>query len=210
MSNRKLFYESILIHLLAWWGVRILLGQASFMHSVENSPQWFAIRLARAALAIGIVLAWASWRKIAWQDFGLGNQYFWRNFAIAFGSVVVLWFIVVFIRGTPLWAPNPIGYEMRTLAVATAIVDVLAQQLPTFGLLQGFGMKHWNPVAAFGLAWGSFSLAHLIGNSLPTILLAAVVGLLFGALLQRTKNLGAGLGIHFAFYFMLAILGWGA
>ncbi len=209
MSNRKLFYESILIHLLAWWGV-IILGQASFMHSVENSPQWFVIRLARAALAVGIVLAWARWRKIAWQDIGLGNQHFWRNGAIAFGSVVVLWLTVVLIRGTPLWAPNPIGYEMRILAVVTALVNVLAQQLPTFGLLQGFGMKHWNPIAAFALAWCSFSLAHLIGNSLPTILLATVVGLIFGALLQRTKNLGAGLGIHFAFYFMLAILGWGA
>jgi len=156
------------------------------------------------------VLAWARWRKIDWQDIGLGKQNFWRNCAIAFGSVVVLWLTVVLIRGTSLWAPNPIGYGMRTLAVVTALVNVLAQQLPTFGLLQGFGMKYWNPIAAFVLAWCSFSLGHLIGNSLPTILLAAVVGLLFGALLQRTKNLGAGLGIHSAFYFMLAILGWGA
>ncbi len=177
---------------------------------VENTPQWFAIRLARAALTVGIVLAWARWRKIVWQDIGLGNQHFWRNFAISFGSVVMLWLTVVIIRGTPLWAPNPIGYDVRILALVTAFVDVLSQQLPTFGLLQGLGMKYWNPIAAFGLAWCIFSLAHLIGSSLPTVLLASVVGFVFGILLQRTKNLGAGLGIHFSFYFMLAVLGWGA
>ena len=168
MSNRRLFFETILVHLLAWWGIRILSGQMPLMHSFDaNTSAWFAIRLARAILTVAVVLAWARWRKIVLQDVGIGDQSFWRNFAIMFGVVAVLWLIVVMFSGNPLEAPNPIGYGARTLAAITAFVDVLAQQLPTFGLLQGLGMKHERTAIAFGLAWCSYTFAHLIGSSLP-------------------------------------------
>ena len=126
-----------------------------------------------------------------------------------FGVVAVLWLIVVMLSGHSLEVPNPISSGARTLAAITAFVDVLAQQLPTFGLLPGLGMKHERTAIAFGLDWYSYTFAHLIGSSLPLVGVA-LIGLLFGALLLWTKNLGAGLGIHGSFYFMRAIFGWGA
>lgn len=176
----------------------------------ENTPPWYAIRLARAVLAVAVVLLWAGWRKIEWQDIGLGMQHFLRNFAIGFASVVALWLAVVAVRGTPLFVPDPISYEVRALAVVTALVDVLAQQLPTFGLIQGFAFRGSNPLLGFVVAWSSFVLAHLIGSPVSVVYLAAAIGLLFGGLMWRTRTLAAGLGLHFAFYFMLAIVGLGA
>ena len=211
MSNRRLFSEIVSIHLVAWWGVRILSSQTALMHTaVENTPEWYAVRLVRAIITIAVVLAWARWRKVMWQEIGLGKQGFWRNFVIAFGLIATLWVAIVIVRGTPLLAPQPIAYSARFWAVITGLIDILAQQLPTFGLLQSLGARQLPRPAAFVLALLSFGLAHMIIASLPMVMVALVIGFFFGLSLWRTGNLGLGLGVHFGFYFMMAIMGWGA
>ncbi len=210
MSNRRVFYEMVSVHLVAWWGVRILSSQTVLMHTaVENTPEWYAVRLVRAIITIAVVLVWARWRKVTWQEIGLGKQGSWRNFVAAVGLIAAIWVAIVMVRGTPLLAPRPIAYPMRFWAVITGLADVLAQQLPTFGLLQGLGARRLPRPAAFVLAWLSFGLAHFIIASPPMVIVAFVLGFFFGLGLWRTGNLGLGLGIHFGFYFMRAILGWG-
>jgi hypothetical protein len=208
MSNLTLLREAVLINLLAWWGVRVLTTQMSFMHTfVEESPEWFGVRLLRAGVVIAIILAWARWRQVPWHNIKVVGPNFWRNFAVAFGFVVALWIGIVTVRGTDLWAPDPIPYGSRVIALIATLVDVFAQQLATFGLLQGLGAPILGKPPAFALAWLSFALAHFIMGALP---LALVGGTLFGLLLWRTENLGTGLGLHYSIYFMLSVLGWGA
>ncbi len=211
MSKRRLLVEMVVVNLIAWWGIRILSSQTALLHStVENTPEWYLVRVIRAIITIAVVLGWARWRKVTWPDIGLGKQNFWRNFVIAVGVIAALWVAVVMVRGTSLLAPQPLAYPIRFLAIVTVFVDVVAQQLPTFGLLQNLGSRLLPLPAAFVLAWLSFGLAHFIIASPAMVILALVIGIFFGLALWRTGNLGLGLGAHFGVYFMLAILGWGA
>jgi hypothetical protein len=71
----SLFREAIIVHLLSWWGVRVLPSQAAFVHIyAANSAGWWTVRLIRAVLGIGMVLAWARWRRVKLANIGFGHQ----------------------------------------------------------------------------------------------------------------------------------------
>ena len=204
-----------MVHGIAWWGMQVfsvwLPYHLLFTHWDMNSPERWGVRLLRALLAVVIVLGWASYRKIAWHALGLGGQKFWRNLSFGVTGVAAFWFSIVTLRGTELWAPHPMGYGLRIMGMVVSAVSVVAQQVSTFGLLERLGARHFSAGKAFLLGWLSFGIAHLLlGNFLSGLVIGLTVGLLFGLLLWWTENLGAGLGIHFGFYLMLSVLGWGA
>jgi membrane protease YdiL (CAAX protease family) len=96
------------------------------------------------------------------------------------------------------------------MGAVTGPVDVLAQQLPTFGLIQGLLASRIGRTTAFLLAWSSFAVAHAIFASPQIAIIAVILGGVFGLLLNRTGNLGAGLGLHSTFYLMRSVLGYSA
>ena len=195
------------LHVVAWWGVRILTSQLPLLHYwAAGSAGWWLARLVRAGLAAGIVLAWAAVRGVALPRLGLGGRGFWRNGAVAFLITSTLWLVVAVLRGKGIRGPYPAAFPLRELAVLTTLVDVVSQQLPTFGLLQGaLGSSAW----VVGVTWLSFTAAHLVGASPATVLVAGIVGCVFALLRRHTGNLGAGLGVHVAYYSLLILLGWG-
>ena len=155
-----LFFEAAIMHLLAWWGIRILTTRLPLVEANASNPSLWAVRLLRAGVTVAIVLAWARWRNIPWPRIGLGGQSFIRNFIAAAGVVITLGFAIAAIQGT-LWVANPSGCALRVFAVVTRGTDVLAQQLSVFGLLQGFVAQR-SGLASFALALLSFALAHFI------------------------------------------------
>jgi len=210
VPERLLFRQAIFVHALTWWGVRILSGRAAFMHVFDQgTAEWWAMRLARAVLTVVIVLAWARWLGVTPRDLGLGNRGFGRNALVAAGVTAVLWITIVGMRGS-LTPPAPLDHGVRVLAAITGLVDVLAQQLSTFGLLQGLGARHLGSRRAFVLARFSFGLARMVIATPPVVLGALSAGILFGLLMWKTGNLGAGLGLHSAFYVLRVVFGWGA
>ena len=55
MNKQRLFFEAIVVHLLAWWGICALSGQMLLMHCFDaNTSAWFAMRLERAVLTVAV------------------------------------------------------------------------------------------------------------------------------------------------------------
>ncbi len=129
------------------------------------------------------------------------EEHFWKYFFIGFSFIIILW---IMLKGCFLGGFK--NYILKLLAVITGLMDVLAQQFSTFGLIQKVIGQKLNIKISFSTAWFSFSVAHFfISPTLAGVFLASFAGFLFGFILWKTKNLGAVLGIHFGFYFMLAI-----
>lgn len=194
--NKYLYWEAAVMHLLTWWGIRVLATRLPLAGVIADETSLWLVRLSRAGVMIALVLAWARWRNIPGQHLGLGGQHFARNFIAAAGVTVALGFAIAIVRGT-LW-DNPLNGTFRIFASAARGVDALAQQLSVFGLLQKFLDERLHRWVLLGLTLFSFSLAHFIIGGFPFALLG---GALFGLLLWWTGNLGASWGMHFGFHF---------
>ena len=207
MTDRPGVLEVATVHVATWWCVRILASQLAILHYWDpGSGGWWLVRLVRAGLAVGIVVGWATARGVALPTIGLGGRRFWRNGCVALAVTSILWLAVAVLRGKGILGSHPAAFPERELAILTTGVDVVAQQLTTFGLLQGtLGSSLW----VLAVAWASFTAAHLVGASPGVVLTAGIVGLLFALLRRLTGSLGAGLGVHFAYYGLLVLLGWG-
>ncbi len=207
MGRRPSVLEVGAVHVVSWWCVRIVTSQLAVLHSWEpSSAAWWLARLLRAALVVGIVLGWARVRGITSPTIGLGGVRFWRNGCIGLAVTSILWLGVALVRGKGILGTHPAVFPEREVAILTTGMDVVAQQLPTFGLLQGVLGSSW---LVFATTWLSFTAAHLVGAPLSVVLTAGAVGLVFALLRRYTGNLGAGLGVHFAYYGLLILLAWG-
>ena len=207
MRGQPAAVEVLALHAVTWWCLRTLGSQLPVLHYwAPDSAGWWLIRLARASLVVGILLAWAALRGVKVGLIGLGGHGFWRNGCIALLTTAALWLAVAVLRGKGVLGPHPLAFPRRELALRTTFVDVLAQQVSTFGLLQGL-LGPSAQVAIF--TWASFTGAHLIGASTGVVWAAGAVGVIFAVLRQRTGSLGAGLGVHLGYYSRLILLAWG-
>lgn len=202
MIRKKLFlYEVALLHIITWWGIRIFSPRFLFTGVALGTPERWLIRLLRAVAVVLIIFIWIKLRKFSFKNIGIGGKNFWKYFFIGFFFVVILW---IMIKG--YFPGGSKSYTLKLLAIITAFMDVLAQQISTFGLIQKMMERKLGIKISFLSAWLSFGLAHFfISPSLTGVFIAFSAGLLFGLTLWKTKNLGAGLGMHSGFHFMLAI-----
>jgi hypothetical protein len=148
-------------HLLTWWGIRVLSAgfayQVAFAGTPMQAAEWWAVRLLRAVAMLAIVAVWVHRRELSWQALGLGKPRFWRAFMLSVGGMAALW--VVMSSAYHVWPRDPTGIGLRAISALVCFVDVLAQQLSTFGLLQGVLAPCRGQLLPFGLAWLSFGVA---------------------------------------------------
>ena len=104
-----------------------------------------------------IIFIWIKLRKFSFKNIGIGGKNFWKYFFIGFFFVVILW---IMIKG--YFPGGSKSYTLKLLAIITAFMDVLAQQISTFGLIQKMMERKLGIKISFLSAWLSFGLAHFL------------------------------------------------
>ncbi len=155
------------------------------------SQIWWYLAISLLLLAAVAVLGRrgeGSWPRLAWPPPAWQKEV---GFAL---SGLPLAFVAFKIAAPPplLNLPAP-----PLVAVAAALVFVFAgaiEEICFRGLLQGAAVGHFGKTRGLALTAALFAAAYLGSLSLPFIVLAAVVGLLFGAWVERTGSVwGAAL-----------------
>ena len=221
VNSRRLAGEVILLHLLIWWYMRVLWAAGvlppflAWPSMTTPAPLWWGLRFVIRILALLLVIGWAYWRKVGVAGIGLGGGRFWHNFIIALPMGMVpsgVFLGAVMLVTRHFGDSHPVEFLpvwFRLLIIPFSALDVLLQQVSTFGLLESIlGRRlHWPFGIACGLPWISFVIAHYFIAAPIVFPVAALGGVLFCWLLRRTGNLGASLGVHFGYYVMLAVIG---
>lgn len=221
MNPRRLTGEVIVLHLFVWWYVRVLWAAGAVPPFLAwpslTTPALLSwgLRFVIRILALLLIIGWVYWRKMGVASIGLDGGHFWRNFIVTLplGMMsygIFLWTVMLVTKhlSDPYFA-EPLPVWFRLLIIPFSALDVLLQQVSTFGLLEGILGKrlHWPVSIACGLTWLSFVAAHYFISAPIMLPLVALGGGLFCWLLRRTGNLGASLGVHFGYYIMLAVIG---
>ena len=160
------------------------------------------------------ILVWARQTHKPWSDLGLGRPRSWIR-TILVGTVIGVAFkILMKAIVMPLLGAPPVNQAFRNLTGNTAalpemilmilVTAALGEEVVFRGFLfdrfwKLFGTRTWATVLTIVLSAALFGAAHWSGQGLPGVQQAVIVGLVFGAVYARTRNLWGLMVVHAAF-----------
>jgi membrane protease YdiL (CAAX protease family) len=174
---------------------------------------WHGSTMLPLIAAIGI-LTWARMTRKPWSALGLGRPANWLStiaLGIAFGIAFKFCMKAIVM---PLLGADPVNQSYHWLAGNTAALpgfiativfsagfaeEVVFRGFLFHGLGKRLGTGRWATVATVVISAVVFGLGHWQGQKLPGVQQAVVVGLVFGTIFARTRNLWMLMIAHAAF-----------
>jgi len=160
------------------------------------------------------VLIWARQTHKPWSELGLARPRSWITTILVGILVGVAFKFCMKAVVMPLLGAPPVNQAFRNLTGNTAALPEMILTIlisAAFGeevVFRGFlfdrfrrlfGTRTWATVLTVVLSAALFGAAHWSGQGLPGVQQAVIVGLVFGAVYARTRNLWGLMVVHAAF-----------